>query len=166
MKIKGFKIFEEKEKKPNEHWYDSRYDNRDDDDFDNYPSEEGDDGLFGRPVHHSQKIHGGYDPDAEDVSSDDMEHLYYLIRTVFKNEGIHVSIEKRGLDLSICILVNKKEKIKNLLNIFNTVSKVRNDILPQYDCEFQMLNDSNTGHPELIFGFFYDHGDGDDREPF
>ena len=155
MKLKGYKTFEEKEQ-PSE-WYDKDYDDlvrKFEDDEDN---------QYGRPSHSSNKIHGGYD--TEDVSTDDMEHLYYLIRNTFKNIGITVVIEKRGLDLSLCIMLNKVEKIKNLVTIFNTVNKIKNDILPQYDCELEMWQPKD-GITELIFGFFYEDGHGDDGDPF
>ncbi len=155
MKLKGYKAFEDKN---TEGWYDDRYDKQDHD--------REDDNLYGRPVHHSKKIHGGYDPDEEeDVSSDDMDHLLYLIRAIFKGVGIHVEIERKGLDMQMYVAVAKKEKIKNLVNIFNTVKKIKSDILPQYDSEFQVW-EVKGGECELVFGFFYDDGDGDDNAPF
>ena len=134
--------------------------------FEQYDSPEDDDDLYGRPSYSSKKIHSGYDPDEDDeIQGDDMEHLLYLLRSLFKNTGVDVEIEHKGLDIMIYAVLNKKEKMKTVLKIFDVAKKLKKDILAQYDSEFELW-ETKSGHPMLTFNFFYDDGDGDDNAAF
>ena len=41
------------------------------------------------------------------------------------------------------------------MNIFDILEHLRTDILPQYDCEFDMYQTKKTGGSVLEFNFFY-----------
>ena len=158
--------------------FEGRWD--DDDDADDY--------LFGRPEHSKkkstydddfyddgyQKLHDeddydddnyglDYDDDPED--GDDMGHLLYLLRTMFKNSGVEVEVRNRGLDIEIDAYLNTKERLKDVIKVFEVARKLKKDVLPQYDSEFELFY-SKTGSPILTFTFLYGDGLDDDNSPF
>lgn len=98
--------------------------------------------------------------DLDDVQSEDMENLLYLLRTLFKNSGVEADIDHKGLDIIVCVVLNKKEKISSVLKVFDVAKKLKKDILPQYDSEFEMW-ETKTGEPMLTFNFNYEGADGD-----
>ena len=105
------------------------------------------------------------DPDLsdEDIEDDDMEHLKYLLRGMFKNKGIeNVSITNDNLDLSIRCSMGHRERLSDVINVFDLLNKLKMDILPQYDSEFDMW-ESQRGQT-LEFGFYYDEGLNDDTD--
>lgn len=121
------------------------------------------DDTFGRPYYPSKSIDSIDDPDEDDngeLPDDDMDHLKYLLRTLFKNSGIHADIESKNLDISIYIVLNKREKMKNILKSFDVAKKLKKDILPQYDSEFELW-DTASHEPMLVFNFLYEGKDGD-----
>jgi hypothetical protein len=156
MNIKDYKLFlEEINIRDDEHshmndrlnsrWDDSTYDPYDDDyydDIDRYHEEESDD----------------------DIDSDDMEHLLYLLRTMFKNAGIDIKISSKKMNIIIDIYLTPKERLKSIIHIFEVVNKLKRDILIQYDCEFQMW-ETRQGMPYFEFSFYYE-GDKEDSFPF
>ena len=181
MSIKDFKKFLEDNKyREDEHshlnddlnsrWDDSTYDPYDDDDDnDKYPrsyGDEGDDYLYGRPNHTSKSTFRDDDFDEDDdIEMDDVEHLLYLLRSMFKNSGIEVEVEHKNLDIMIYCVMSRKERLKDLINVFGVATKLKKDILPQYDSEFEMW-ETKTGQPMLVFYFYYGEGLGDDNIPF
>ena len=148
-----------------------------------------DDYLFGRPNHSKKKSNDdddfydddgyqrlnnddydddnyGLDFEDEEVDdSDDMSHLLYLLITMFKNTGIEVEVRNRGLDIEIDAYLNKKERLKDVIKVFEVAKKLKKDVLPQYDSEFELFY-SKTGHPILTFTFLYGDGQDDDNSPF
>lgn len=150
MKLKNYKeIFEEVDPKDWDDW-----------------NEEEDDQLYGRPSYQSKSIHSGYDPDAVDeLPDDDMQHLLYLLRSLFKQSGISASVENKNLDIIIYVILNKREKLKTIISVFNVAKKLKKDILAQYDSEFEIWQ-TKGGDPMLTFNFTYGDGDGDDNEAF
>lgn len=138
----------------------------------------GDDDLYGRPNYTAAKdddyerLRRKYsmsgtlddddddDEDLDDVQSEDMENLLYLLRTLFKNSGVDADIDSKGLDIIVCVVLNKKEKISSILKVFDVAKKLKKDILPQYDSEFEMW-ETKTGEPMLTFNFNYEGADGD-----
>lgn len=93
----------------------------------------------------------------------DMEHLIYLLRSMFKNNGIDVVVESKDLDISIYCTMNRREDLKDVLNVLSVVNKLKKDILPQYECEFDLW-ETKKGKPLLTFKFVY-FGD-EDYIPF
>ena len=134
-----------------------------------------DDYLFGRPYHDDDKKskldidNYDYDDDStqdSDMENDDMQHLLYLLRTMFRNSYIDdVEIENKGLDISIYCYQRRRERLKDVIKIFELTNKLKRDILAQYDCEFEMW-ETKDKLPVFAFHFTYDEGLYDDNKPF
>jgi hypothetical protein len=133
-----------------------------------------DDELFGRPNYPKKDSKKDKDDDEyeEDIYSDeefvdedgDMERLVTLLVSYFENQGVNVDVENDGLNITILAVLDKQDKLHNLVNLFSIVKKVKKDILPQYDSEFELW-ESKDGRPMLYFNFDYEEGLGDDN-PF
>lgn len=137
----------------NSRWDDSTYD----------PWE--DDPGF-RKLHSDETESSFRDEELEDsVEDDDMDHLVYLLRTMYKNSGIDVQIDHKGLDIMIYCVMSYKERLKDIISVFEVSNKLKNDILPQYDSEFEIW-ETKKGQPLLTFNFYYKEGLGDDNMPF
>lgn len=177
MKIKKYNIFLEKDNlredefrhlndmlnKKNE----GRWDDEDeDDDYGFYDQDEDDDDhLFGRPNHSSKSDSRDYE-DEDGINSNDIQHLNYLLRTMFRNSGIEdVHIENKKLDISISCILSRKDSMRNVIKVFEVAKKLKKDILAQYDSEFEMW-ETKDGRPLLTFNFYYDEGLNDDYAPF
>jgi hypothetical protein len=184
MKLKKYNIFLEKDNlredefrhlndmlnKKNEGRWDD--DEEDDDDYGFYDQDEDDDDhLFGRPNHPSKSDskEDEYDEDEYDedgINSNDIQHLNYLLRTMFKNSGIDdVQIENKKLDISIACIMTRKESMRAVIKVFEVAKKLKKDILAQYDSEFEMW-ETKDGRPMLIFNFYYGEGLNNDYAPF
>jgi len=125
-------------------WDDSTYDPYSDDGFYNDDSE--------------------YDDNLD--QDDDMDHLLYLLRKMFHNSGIdNVEITNKKMDLTIYVELRSRERLKDVIKVFEVVNKLKRDILPQYDSEFDMWK-TKKGSPLLTFNFYYDEGLDDDNVPF
>jgi hypothetical protein len=157
MSIKDYKLFlEEINIRDDEHshmndrlnsrWDDSTYDPDSEEYYD-------DDDYY----------HQEYEDD-EDISEDDMEHLLYLLRTMFKNSGIDVRVSNKKMNIIVFIQLTPRERLKRIITIFEIVNKLKKDILIQYDCEYQMW-ETKQGMPYLEFSFYYEE-EKDDRYPF
>lgn len=159
MDIKNYKLFLEKDINwrddedshlndgLNDRWDDSTYDPDDDDNY-----EYDDDYDYGGSA---KNPFDGYedDEDDKDIETDDMEHLLYLLRSMFKNSGIDAQITNKKMNIKIFIELNKKERLKSLISIFEVVNKLKKDILIQYTCEFDMWQ--SRSKPYFEFEFFY-----------
>lgn len=94
----------------------------------------------------------------DDEQDEDMEHLKYLLRSMFKNKGFEsISITNNNLDISIRCMLSHREKLSDLVSLFDIINKLKSDILPQYECEFDMWY--NKQGQTLEFGFLYDDTD-------
>ncbi len=154
-----------------------------------WDDEDEDDNLYGRPNHSKKSSYGDYDDfyddegyqklndddedddnygldfDDEDDDGDDMGHLLYLLRSMFKNSGIEVEIRNRGLDIEIDAYLNTKERLRDVIKVFEVAKKLKKDVLPQYDSEFELFY-SKANSPILTFTFLYGDGLDDDNSPF
>jgi len=151
MKLKNYKeLFEEYE---------------DNDDDESYYND--DDYLFGRPSHSKKGTEEDDDDDDEQIGGSDMDNLLYLLRTMFRNKGIKdVYVDHEELDITISVTMGRKEKIESIMNVFDTAKRLKRDILPQYDSEFEMW-ETKDGKPLLVFNFYYEEGlKDDDDAPF
>lgn len=83
-----------------------------------------------------------------------MEELCETLETLFENHGISVNITYDSLDISIYVFLDKKEDLKNLVRVFDVANKLKNDILPQYDSEFEIY-ENKEGYPIVSFDFTY-----------
>jgi hypothetical protein len=107
------------------------------------------------------------DSEDDDVDQDyNMEHLLYLLRKMFNNSGIdNVDITNKKMDLAIYVELRTREKLRDIIKVFEVINKLKKDILPQYDSEFDMWK-TKKGSPLLTFNFYYNEGLGDDNVPF
>lgn len=136
MKLKKFNLFQEREGFDDIYDYDYS-DGYGDDDFTSDDKE--------------------YDP-SEDEVSDDMEHLCYLLRQMMYNSGVdEVSVESRGLDISISVQFNRKEQLKDIVKTFGVIKKIKRDILAQYEDSYEIW-ETKKGSPVITFDFNYDDG--------
>ncbi len=170
MKIKSYKDYVEKP--TNEHWRyfeDSPYDD-DYDDEDNYREDEYAHLNDNLPSNKKSEFEDDYDygdyEDDDDVDVDDMQHLLYLLRTMFKNSGVEdVYVESKKMDISISVEMRRRETIKDIMRVFEVANKLKKDILAQYDSEFEMW-ETKEGRPMFVFNFYYGEGLEDDMVPF
>lgn len=110
--------------------------------------------------------HGPSKDDDDDIDSDDMSHLLYLLRSMFNNSGIeNVYVENKKMDISISVEMRRRERLKDIIKVFEVSNKLKRDILAQYDSEFEMW-ETKDGRPMLVFNFYYDEGLYDDEAPF
>ena len=106
-----------------------------------------------------------YDDYDDNGNQDDMAHLEYLLREMFRNVGIDVTVTSDNGDIQIVVMLNQKERLRDVINIFSVANKLKKDILAQYDSEFDLWEDKK-GQPMLTFSFYYGDGLGDDNAPF
>ena len=106
-----------------------------------------------------------YDDSDDNGNQDDMAHLEYLLREMFRNVGIDVTVTSDNGDIQIVAMLNQKERLRDVINIFSVANKLKKDILAQYDSEFDLWEDKK-GQPMLTFSFYYGDGLGDDNSPF
>ena len=106
-----------------------------------------------------------YDDSDGSGNQDDMAHLEYLLREMFRNVGIDVTVTSDNGDIQIVVMLNQKERLRDVINIFSVANKLKKDILAQYDSEFDLWEDKK-GQPMLTFDFYYGDGLGDDNAPF
>jgi hypothetical protein len=106
-----------------------------------------------------------YDDSDDNGNQDDMAHLEYLLREMFRNVGIDVTVTSDNGDIQIVVMLNQKERLRDVINIFSVANKLKKDILAQYDSEFDLWEDKK-GQPMLTFDFYYGDGLGDDNAPF
>ena len=105
------------------------------------------------------------DSDDNGGGQDDIEHLEYLLREMFRNVGIDVTVTSDNGDIQIVAILNQKERLRDVISIFSVANKLKKDILAQYDSEFDLWEDKK-GLPMLTFSFYYGDGLGDDNTPF
>lgn len=105
--------------------------------------------------------------DDEGDEDDDVQHLTYLLRQMFRNSGVdNVQITaKRNEDIVIEVYMGKKDTLRNIIKVFEVANKLKRDILAQYDAEFDIWTAKN-GAGILSFGFTLDEGLDDDNMPF
>ena len=111
----------------------------------------------------------GLDRDPElsdgDIEDNDMDHLKYLLRGMFRNKGFsNVSITNNDLDLTIRCSLSYREKLSDLISLFDLVNKLKTDILPQYDSDYDTWESQKGQIKE--FGFYYDEGLNDDNDEY
>ena len=111
------------------------------------------------------KLNSDDDDSDDNGNQDDMAHLEYLLREMFRNVGIDVTVTSDNGDIQIVVMLNQKERLRDVINIFSVANKLKKDILAQYDSEFDLWEDKK-GQPMLTFDFYYGDGLGDDNAPF
>jgi hypothetical protein len=157
MNIKDYKLFLENIREDEHSYLNDKLNNRwDDSTYD--PSNEEDDYYYDDVDYYRSE------EEEEDIDVDDMEHLLYLLRSMFKNSGIDVRVTNKKMNIFINVILTPRERLRKIISIFEVVNKLKKDILIQYDSEFEMW-ETKIGMPFFEFSFYYE-GDKDDRYPF
>jgi 2-phospho-L-lactate transferase/gluconeogenesis factor (CofD/UPF0052 family) len=106
------------------------------------------------------------DDDDDEFESDDLQHLHYLLRQMFKNSGIdNVDVSGKHNLIIIGVHLDYKSNLREVIKVIEVVSKIKKDILPQYDSEVDMWRTKDY-KPILTFTFNYDEGLDDDNVSF
>lgn len=98
--------------------------------------------------------------DIDYENDDDVQHLLYLLREMFKNVGVSVDVEASSDDISITAFLNRRGKLSDVIKIFEVVKKLKKDILGQYDSQFELW-ETKKGDPRITFEFSLEGEDGD-----
>ena len=91
----------------------------------------------------------------DDRGEGEMGELAYWIRQMFKANKIESTVESENYDLIAYIFLSKREKMSNLLNVFEVIDKIKKDLLTTYSAEVE-LYENKQGYPVLKFTFSYD----------
>jgi hypothetical protein len=137
------------------------------DDLEDFNKEMGsrwDDSTYDSP----EDEYGYYnDNDDNDDYTDEegMSDLINLFNQLFDNSGIYnVNIEGTPKEINMYFTLNYREKLRDIVAIFEVLSKIKRDILPQFDNETDLWIDKK-GNPLLTVTFQYSE-DLDDGAPF
>jgi hypothetical protein len=163
-------------KKYLEHW--RFFEDNEDDDF-NYREDE-DSWMNDKLDKNKKDDFDGWDYDYDDDSTsdrddyeedDDVENLNYLLRSMFRNSGIDdVVVETKKMDITITVTLHRRERLKEVIKVFEVANKLKKDILAQYDSEVDMYDSwdklDKMTKPTIVFSFLYDEGLYDDEAPF
>lgn len=113
--------------------------------------------------------YGYYDQNDQNDNYDDeegMSDLINLFNQLFDNSGIYnVNIEGTPRELNMYFTLNYRERLRDIVSIFEVLSKIKKDILPQFDSETDLWID-RKGEPLLTVTFQYNEGLDDDNAPF
>ena len=103
----------------------------------------------------------------EDDQDEDMEHLLYLLRKYLKDGGAkNVSVKNSSSSIKVEIVMEKKENLSDVIKIFSTLERLSNDIMADYDSEFDIW-ETKKGEPLLIIDYYSpDDEDDEDGAPF
>lgn len=104
----------------------------------------------------------------DDINTEEeLKHLCYLLREMFRNKGIHnISVYNEDMNIIIDVVFNKVAKLEKVIEVFNIANKIKKETLPQYIDSFQMYEDRDGSYIisfEYIFdinnsGFDYNDG--------
>jgi hypothetical protein len=107
----------------------------------------------------------GEEHDIEEIDDNfdsEMSSLCETIKSLYDNANLSVDVDYGGLNILIYAFLEKKEKIRSITKILDISNKLKKDILPQYDSEFEIY-ESEEGYPIMYFEFTYNDGS-DERE--
>lgn len=99
--------------------------------------------------------YGQYEDEAQDEDArDDEEHLFYLLRKYLKDAGVSNADVRGNADaIKVEVVMRKEEKMTDVISVFATLRKISEDILADYDCEFDIWK-TKKGEPLLIIDFY------------
>lgn len=127
------------------------------DDLENFNKEMGsrwDDSTYDSP----EDEYGYYNEDDDDdyyTDEEGMSDLINLFNQLFDNSGIYnVNIEGTPKEINMYFTLNYREKLRDIVAIFEVLSKIKRDILPQFDNETDLWIDKK-GNPLLTVTFQY-----------
>ena len=83
-----------------------------------------------------------------------IENIAYLIRKTLENKGVDdFTVDYRGYDICVSLSCYKLERLNDIIKIFDVLQNIKEEILPQYDSEFDIYQIRN-GTSVLEFNFF------------
>ena len=99
--------------------------------------------------------YGQYEEESQDDDAgDDVEHLFYLLRKYLKDAGVSNADVRGNADaIKIEVVMRKEEKMTDVISVFATLRKISEEILADYDCEFDIWK-TKKGEPLLIIDFY------------
>lgn len=110
--------------------------------------------------------YGYHDQYDEEEDSEGIYDLINLFKQMFYNSSIeNVEIEATTKEIVMYFTLHYKERLRDIVKIFDVLSKIKKDILPQFDSEIDLWKDKK-GNPLLTVTFEYDEGLDDDNAPF
>lgn len=110
--------------------------------------------------------YGYHDQYEDDEDSEGMYDLINLFKQMFYNSSIeNVEIEGTPKEIVMYFTLHYKERLRDIVKIFDVLSKIKKDILPQFDSEIDLWRDKK-GNPLLTVTFEYNEGLDDDNAPF
>lgn len=101
-----------------------------------------------------------YNPSDRDKSEDEgeMGELSYWIREMFRSNNLLAEVESENYDLSVYVFLEKVERMSKILNVFDVVEKINNDLLSYYTAEVE-LYENREGFPIFKFNFTWNRED-------
>lgn len=90
-----------------------------------------------------------------------------MLRTFLKDSGINnVSLKNSESSIKLEIVLKTNERLTDVIKIFAVLKKLSNDIMADYDVEFDIW-ETRKGDPLLIIDFYSPEYDDDgDGVPF
>lgn len=136
------------------------------DDLENFNKEM--DSRWDDSTYDSPEDEYGHYNDNDDHYTDEegMSDLINLFNQLFDNSGIYnVNIEGTPKEINMYFSLNYREKLRDIVAIFEVLSKIKRDILPQFDNETDLWIDKK-GNPLLSVTFQYSEDLDDNNAPF
>lgn len=136
------------------------------DDLENFNKEM--DSRWDDSTYDSPEDEYGHYNDNDDHYTDEegMSDLINLFNQLFDNSGIYnVNIEGTPKEINMYFTLNYREKLRDIVAIFEVLSKIKRDILPQFDNETDLWIDKK-GNPLLSVTFQYSEDLDDNNAPF
>jgi hypothetical protein len=89
----------------------------------------------------------------DDGVDEGMEYILYLLRNTIKNKGIkNFEIDNfEDYNISITVTTNLRERLSEINSIFEVISNLKKDIIPQYESEFFMYQTKGKNILEFEF---------------
>jgi len=126
------------------------------DDLDNFNKSMG--SRWDDSTYSPEDEYGYYNDDDDDnyyTDEEGMSDLINLFNQLFDNSGIYnVNIEGTPKEINMYFTLNYREKLRDIVAIFEVLSKIKRDILPQFDNETDLWIDKK-GNPLLTVTFQY-----------
>lgn len=96
------------------------------------------------------------DEDEDDINDDVIENLLTILRKFIRNAGFepYVSYDDDDHVIVIQFILDDIMNMASLMKVMKLLSKLKSDILIQYDCEFDLAQTTNDS-PLITTSFYY-----------
>ena len=103
---------------------------------------------------YDDEYYSKYGSDEDENEEQDVEYLLYLIRDYVKKYNVKEVITKKSSSgIKVEMVLNKVVKINDLINLFSGLKKMSNDLMSDYDCEFDLWETKNK-QPLIILDYY------------